>query len=147
MAATALELDGQVELLGAHVGADEGVAGVRVGGAGGALTPEEGAALVGMVALAGRWWLEVRKPRKEKPVVEDDTDIAGVLRRSLDKEGYDVRIAGDGETALDEAAARAGHVARGLDARHRGERRQVLRDHDLMAGAAKRLHPRVAVAP
>jgi len=36
-------------------------------------------------------------------VVEDDTDIAGVLRRSLDKEGYDVRIAADGETALDEA--------------------------------------------
>ena len=36
-------------------------------------------------------------------VVEDDTDIAGVLRRSLDKEGYDVRVAGDGETALDEA--------------------------------------------
>jgi two-component system, OmpR family, response regulator MprA len=36
-------------------------------------------------------------------VVEDDTDIAGVLRRSLDKEGYDVRVAGDGETALDAA--------------------------------------------
>jgi two-component system, OmpR family, response regulator MprA len=36
-------------------------------------------------------------------VVEDDTDIAGVLRRSLDKEGYDVRVAGDGETALDQA--------------------------------------------
>jgi two-component system response regulator MprA len=36
-------------------------------------------------------------------VVEDDTDIAGVLRRSLDKEGYDVRVAADGETALDEA--------------------------------------------
>jgi DNA-binding response OmpR family regulator len=33
-------------------------------------------------------------------VVEDDVDIAGVLRRSLDKEGYDVRIAGDGEAAL-----------------------------------------------
>jgi two-component system, OmpR family, response regulator MprA len=31
------------------------------------------------------------------------TDIAGVLRRSLDKEGYDVRVAGDGEAALDEA--------------------------------------------
>jgi DNA-binding response OmpR family regulator len=37
-------------------------------------------------------------------VVEDDTDIAGVLRRSLDKEGYDVRVAGDGEAALGEAA-------------------------------------------
>jgi two-component system response regulator MprA len=36
-------------------------------------------------------------------VVEDDNDIAGVLRRSLDKEGYDVRVAGDGEAALDEA--------------------------------------------
>ncbi len=36
-------------------------------------------------------------------VVEDDTDIAGVLRRSLDKEGYDVRVARDGESALDEA--------------------------------------------
>jgi DNA-binding response OmpR family regulator len=36
-------------------------------------------------------------------VVEDDTDIAGVLRRSLDKEGYDVRVASDGESALDEA--------------------------------------------
>jgi two-component system response regulator MprA len=37
-------------------------------------------------------------------VVEDDTDIAGVLRRSLDKEGYEVRVAGDGEEALGEAA-------------------------------------------
>jgi DNA-binding response OmpR family regulator len=36
-------------------------------------------------------------------VVEDDTDIAGVLRRSLDKEGYDVRVAGDGATAIDAA--------------------------------------------
>jgi two-component system, OmpR family, response regulator MprA len=36
-------------------------------------------------------------------VVEDDVDIAGVLRRSLDKEGYEVRIAADGEAALDEA--------------------------------------------
>jgi DNA-binding response OmpR family regulator len=36
-------------------------------------------------------------------VVEDDTDIAGVLRRSLDKEGYDVRVAGDGESAINEA--------------------------------------------
>jgi two-component system response regulator MprA len=36
-------------------------------------------------------------------VVEDDVDIAGVLRRSLDKEGYDVRIAGDGEAALQES--------------------------------------------
>ena len=36
-------------------------------------------------------------------VVEDDVDIAGVLRRSLDKEGYDVRIASDGEAALEES--------------------------------------------
>ena len=36
-------------------------------------------------------------------VVEDDVDIAGVLRRSLDKEGYEVRIAGDGEAALEES--------------------------------------------
>ncbi len=36
-------------------------------------------------------------------VVEDDVDIAGVLRRSLDKDGYEVRIAADGEAALDEA--------------------------------------------
>jgi two-component system response regulator MprA len=36
-------------------------------------------------------------------VVEDDTDIAGVLRRSLDKEGYDVRVAPDGEAAMNEA--------------------------------------------
>ena len=36
-------------------------------------------------------------------VVEDDVDIAGVLRRSLDKEGYDVRVSEDGETALNEA--------------------------------------------
>jgi two-component system response regulator MprA len=37
-------------------------------------------------------------------VVEDDTDIAGVLRRSLDKEGYQVRVAADGETALAESS-------------------------------------------
>jgi two-component system, OmpR family, response regulator MprA len=36
-------------------------------------------------------------------VVEDDADIAGVLRRSLDKEGYEVRVAGDGEAALAES--------------------------------------------
>ena len=37
-------------------------------------------------------------------VVEDDGDIAGVLRRSLGMEGYEVRIAADGEQALQEAA-------------------------------------------
>jgi DNA-binding response OmpR family regulator len=36
-------------------------------------------------------------------VVEDDGDIADVLRRSLRMEGYDVRVAGDGVGALDEA--------------------------------------------
>ncbi len=36
-------------------------------------------------------------------VVEDDADIAGVLRRSLDREGYEVRVAGDGEAALSES--------------------------------------------
>jgi two-component system, OmpR family, response regulator MprA len=38
-------------------------------------------------------------------VVEDDEDIAQVLQRSLRLEGYDVRLAGDGERALGEAAA------------------------------------------
>ena len=36
-------------------------------------------------------------------IVEDDVDIAGALRRSLDKEGYEVRVAGDGEVALEES--------------------------------------------
>ena len=36
-------------------------------------------------------------------VVEDDVDIAGVLRRSLDKEGYEVRVTGDGTAALTES--------------------------------------------
>jgi two-component system, OmpR family, response regulator MprA len=36
-------------------------------------------------------------------VVEDDVDIAGVLRRSLDKEGYEVRVADNGEVALEES--------------------------------------------
>src|SRR2546423_5758589 len=35
-------------------------------------------------------------------VVEDDEEIAQVLQRSLRLEGYEVRIAGDGETALAE---------------------------------------------
>src|SRR5918911_76793 len=37
-------------------------------------------------------------------VVEDDADIAGVLRRSLGMEGYEVRIAGDGVEALSQAS-------------------------------------------
>jgi len=36
-------------------------------------------------------------------VVEDDTEIADVLRRSLRIEGYDVKVSGDGTNALDEA--------------------------------------------
>ncbi len=35
-------------------------------------------------------------------VVEDDTDIAHALRRSLGVEGYEVRLAGDGVGALEE---------------------------------------------
>src|SRR3712207_2539849 len=38
-------------------------------------------------------------------VVEDDDEIAQVLQRSLRLDGYEVRIAGDGESALDQAAA------------------------------------------
>ena len=38
-------------------------------------------------------------------VVEDDEEIAQVLQRSLRLEGYEVRIAADGEAALDPAAA------------------------------------------
>jgi DNA-binding response OmpR family regulator len=38
-------------------------------------------------------------------VVEDDEEIALALQRSLRLEGYDVRLAGDGEAALDAAAA------------------------------------------
>ena len=38
-------------------------------------------------------------------VVEDDEDIALAVQRSLRMEGYEVRLAGDGETALDTATA------------------------------------------
>jgi DNA-binding response OmpR family regulator len=38
-------------------------------------------------------------------VVEDDQEIAGVLQRSLRMEGYEVRVAQDGEAALTEARA------------------------------------------
>src|SRR5262249_8710651 len=37
-------------------------------------------------------------------IVEDDADIADVLRRSLRNEGYEVRTTGDGVEALDVAA-------------------------------------------
>src|SRR3954454_8172998 len=36
-------------------------------------------------------------------VVEDDAEIAGALRRSLRIEGYEVRVAEDGEEALTES--------------------------------------------
>jgi DNA-binding response OmpR family regulator len=42
-------------------------------------------------------------PRPRVLVVEDDTEIGEVLRRSLRLEGYDVKLAGDGVAALDEA--------------------------------------------
>jgi DNA-binding response OmpR family regulator len=42
-------------------------------------------------------------PKPRVLVVEDDNDIADVLRRSLRLEGYDVRVAEDGVVALDEA--------------------------------------------
>ena len=42
-------------------------------------------------------------PKPRVLVVEDDHEIADVLRRSLRMEGYDVRTAGDGVAALDEA--------------------------------------------
>ena len=38
-------------------------------------------------------------------VVEDDDEIAQALQRSLRLEGYEVRLAGDGVSALDEASA------------------------------------------
>ena len=38
-------------------------------------------------------------------VIEDDDAIAQVLQRSLRMEGYEVRIAGDGVSALDLAHA------------------------------------------
>ena len=50
--------------------------------------------------------LPTMQPMTGRPrvlVVEDDADIAGVLRRSLDKDGYEVRVAGDGEVALEQA--------------------------------------------
>ena len=37
-------------------------------------------------------------------VVEDDVDIADVVRRALAKDGYEVRLAADGEAALEESS-------------------------------------------
>jgi two-component system response regulator MprA len=48
--------------------------------------------------------LLVMSPRPRVLVVEDDTEIAGVLRRSLRLEGYDVKLAEDGVTALEESS-------------------------------------------
>ena len=45
----------------------------------------------------------VRDPRVL--VVEDDEEIAQVLQRSLRLEGYEVRLAADGEAALDDGRA------------------------------------------
>jgi two-component system, OmpR family, response regulator MprA len=42
-------------------------------------------------------------PKPRVLVVEDDAEIAGVLRRSLRLEGYDVKLAQDGITALEES--------------------------------------------
>jgi DNA-binding response OmpR family regulator len=42
-------------------------------------------------------------PKPRVLVVEDDTEIGEVLRRSLRLEGYDVKLAEDGVAALDEA--------------------------------------------
>src|SRR5918911_5417123 len=43
-------------------------------------------------------------PKPRVLVVEDDGEIAEVLRRSLRLEGYEVRLAGDGEDALEESS-------------------------------------------
>src|SRR5947207_2457100 len=43
-------------------------------------------------------------PKPRVLVVEDDTEIAGALRRSLRLEGYDVKLAEDGEAALEESS-------------------------------------------
>ena len=37
-------------------------------------------------------------------VVEDDVEIADVVRRALDRDGYEVRLAGDGQAALEESS-------------------------------------------
>ena len=41
------------------------------------------------------------EPRKRILVVDDEPEITFVLRSGLTKHGYDVRVAGDGEAALD----------------------------------------------
>src|SRR5689334_8116159 len=41
------------------------------------------------------------EPRKRILIVDDEQEITFVLRSGLTKHGYDVRVAGDGEAALD----------------------------------------------
>src|SRR5581483_1118816 len=41
------------------------------------------------------------EPRKRILVVDDEQEITFVLRSGLSKHGFDVRVAGDGEAALD----------------------------------------------
>ena len=62
-----------------------------------------GRGLYGRLRKAAYHLLVTRKPRVL--VVEDDAEIAGALRRSLGLESYDVRLAGDGRSALAESSA------------------------------------------
>jgi DNA-binding response OmpR family regulator len=48
--------------------------------------------------------MDCMSPRPRVLVVEDDTEIAGVLRRSLRLEGYEVKLAEDGVSALEESS-------------------------------------------
>jgi DNA-binding response OmpR family regulator len=48
--------------------------------------------------------MDYMSPRPRVLVVEDDTEIAGVLRRSLRLEGYEVKLAEDGVSALEESS-------------------------------------------
>jgi DNA-binding response OmpR family regulator len=48
--------------------------------------------------------MDTMSSRPRVLVVEDDTEIAGVLRRSLRLEGYEVKLAVDGVAALEESA-------------------------------------------
>src|SRR4051812_43658109 len=57
--------------------------------------------------LCERAYRPYHGPMSSKPrvlVVEDDTEIAGVLRRSLRLEGYEVKLAEDGVAALEESS-------------------------------------------
>jgi DNA-binding response OmpR family regulator len=48
--------------------------------------------------------MSIMSPRPRVLVVEDDTEIAGALRRSLRLEGYEVKLAVDGVAALEESS-------------------------------------------